>query len=1131
MNKLYLRCLMRLIALYFMGGFLTVSAATYSQTVSLKGKDLSFTKVLSAIRQQSGYEVTASRSVLKYAQPVTIDANKLPLDVFLSTVFDGQPLTFFIEGKTIVLTAKAPISNAERHSTLQQSLVRGQLFDQNGQPLAGATVSVVGMRGKTTATDDQGRFRLTELPANTTIAISAIGYAPLRLLITEEAIVLQNVAKGEESTFSLSGTPTMFSVRLKLEKLSVDEVVVTGLFTRSAESFTGAATTISGEELRKINTNSVFAGIAALDPAFRLMPNNAAGSDINQLPEIRMRGENSFPNLTGELSHNPNQPLFILDGFEVALQRIVDLDMNLIASITLLKDASATAIYGSRGANGVMVVATIPPKPGEVQVTFSNDFRLNAPDLSVYSMLNAAEKLDFEQRAGIYTSTNPLTQYSRDVLYNERYKNMLRGVDTEWLQLPTQTGYSNRSSLRLEGGDQSIRYGLQFTADLQQGVLKGQDRDNYSGQIDLTYNVQKFRFRNSLQILQNNANKSPYGSFSQYVGANPYHTPYDAEGNIQQLLEEVYHHPWYAPYTALNPLFNTTLHSVNQSEYSEVANNFSARYDMLPYLFLESNLGVNKQTNASDQFFSAQDSRFASVADVSRRGNYTAQNGKQFNYESVTTANLALSLGRHQIVSAIGFNAASNSNEFYRMVAEGFPYDRLDNLLFAAQYETNGRPTGDESTVRRIGLVYNGSYSFDNRFLFDLSARRDGSSQYGTDTRFGTFWSTGIGWNIHNEPFFAENSFINRFRLRANYGSTGSLNIPAYAAQFRYNFGVSSSYYDELGASLANLGNPALGWQNVLKFNVGLDLIMMQERLNMRLELYRDNTRDAITQVTLAPSTGFATFSENLGQLQNTGLEFSARYNVIHNPANAILWNVHINGFTNKNILKELSNKLRATNDELNEANNTQVVPNIQLQEGQSVNTIYAVRSMGVDPATGSEVFLTRDGHLSYVWNAADKVPVGISQPKWNGNFGSNLSVKGFELNLIFNYQFGGQIYNQTLINRVESVNPNSNVDRRAYELGWREPGDISQYTRISMSSQTTKLTSRFVQDERNLRLSSASVGYNFYRTELIKRLGVRSLQINASTNDLFWLSSVQIERGTDNPFARNYALSFRVGF
>jgi hypothetical protein len=194
------------------------------------------------------------------------------------------------------------------------------------------------------------------------------------------------------------------------------------------------------------------------------------------------------------------------------------------------------------------------------------------------------------------------------------------------------------------------------------------------------------------------------------------------------------------------------------------------------------------------------------------------------------------------------------------------------------------------------------------------------------------------------------------------------------------------------------------------------------------------------------------------------------------------------------------------------------------------MDAIFVVKSLGVDPATGSEIFLKKDGQRTYEWNAADKVAYGVSIPKWNGNFGTNFNHKGFELGIIFNYQYGGQLYNQTLIDRVESVNPTENVDRRAYDLGWKGPGDISQFTAIGVGNAATRLTSRFVQDNNTLTLSSLSLGYNFYLQPWLKRTGLRSLQVTALTNDLLRFSSIETERGTSNPFARTFALSLRVG-
>ena len=1099
-KSIFLNSVFRICVAIFV--LLCVQTALQAQTqrVTIDKKDITLNEFLSEIREQTNYDFVFTSSKIDFNKKISPKFDNATIAEVLSQYFNvSSGVIYIFKNQTIVLIDE---EKAE-YKTLQ-----GVVIDAlTKQPIVGANV-VFTEKNIYTRTDNRGNFILNVPEYIQQLEVSYVGYDRLRVPIT---------------------AATKYQIELAEKTENIGEVVVTGIFNRNAESFTGSSRTISGDELKQVSVNNIFSGLAALDPSFRINVDNVIGGNINQLPDIQLRGQNSFPNLGGELAAAANLPLFILDGFEVNLQRVVDLDMNMIASVSILRDASATAIYGSRGANGVMVINTIPPKPGKIFVNLNNDFRLSTPNLSVYNYLNAPEKLDFEDRVGLYTQFETGQNYYRyQALRNSRLANIESGIDTDWKRVPTQIGTNNRTSVNLQGGDESIRYNVMAAADLQQGVMRGQDRKNYSGQFDLTYLVKKLQFQNSVRIYSNVSNESPYGNFSDYLSLNPYWTPYDSDGNVQPYLENV--SVWNQSYRQRNPMYDATLNSVNQNKYFGFTNNFQVRYNFHNAFYIESRFSLTQQRGGTDQFFSAQDSRFESITDVNRRGSYTSRNDEMSSYESLTTVNYNLSRGVHQWFSTAAFNFASSTDRYSQIVAEGFPYDRLDNLLFAAQYQENGRPTGDESTVRRVGLLYNGNYTYDNRFLADVSIKRDGSSQYGADRRFGTFWSAGLGWNIHNEKFFLQNNIVNRLKIRGSYGTTGSLNIPAYSAQTRYGFGVGNIYYDELGAGISNLGNRFLTWQNVHKLNVGLDVLLWQERLDVRLDAYQEITANALTQITLAPSTGFTSYSENMGKIQNRGFEFNARYKVLENKSNGTLWSVFVNGATNRNILKELSSRLRASNDLLNEANEGQTVPNILFEEGQSINSIFVVRSLGVDPATGSEIYLTREGERTYTWNAADKVAYGINIPKWNGNFGSNLIFRGFEMGVIFNTQFGGQLYNQTLIDRVESVNPQQNVDRRAYDLGWSGPGDESQFTRIQLNNVPTRVTSRFVQDNNILTLSSLSFGYNFYQRAWLNRAGIRSLQISAITNDIFQISSIVIERGTSNPFARTFSLSLRLG-
>lgn len=1088
---------MKLVVFFLTTAILQVSANSFAQKITLNKTNESLEKIINEIRDQSGYDFFYNKKLIKNAKPISIHIKDEPLANTLEACLKGQALSYEIKNKAIIITAST------ENVILDQPISGIVTSKFDGQALVGVTVQVKGTKTMV-QTDDKGRFSLDLPDGASTLVVRYMGYKTQEIAISDFK---------------------HFVVQLVIDDNELDQVVVTGVFERPEGNFTGAVTSVSGAELKKVSSSNIFAAIGALDPAFRIVPNNVIGGNINELPEIQIRGANSMPNLSGELSANPNAPLFILDGFEVSLQRVVDLDMNMIQSISILKDASATSIYGSRGANGVLVITSVGPKPGKIQVTFNNDFRLTTPDLSVYNLLNAREKLDFEKRVGFYTADQGNRQYVLDQVYNDRAAAIASGVDTDWLGFPTQVGTSNRSTLYLQGGDEYIRYGLQLSGDFQNGVMKGQKRDNYSGQFDLSYNVKNFRFQNSIRIFQNMSHESPYGSFAQYARMNPYWKPFDSNGNPNQILER----NTFGVFA--NPLYDATLNTVNKSQYFGISNNLKVRWNIMAGLHAETSFSLNKQNGSTDQFFPAQHSKFTGVTTVNERGSYDVTNNNALGYESLSTLNYTKSMNKHLIYSTLGFNIASTSSDYYSINTVGFPFDRLDNLLFANQYKPNTRPTGDESTVRRLGYLMNVNYAYDNRYLFDLSARRDGSSQFGSDKRYGTFWSTGIGWNIHNEHFFAKNEDINRLKLRASYGSTGSLNIPAYRAQTRFNFGVDNVYDGELGAAIMGLGNTELSWQEVKTLNIGSDITLFSERLDMRFDYYKSLTENTITSVSLAPSNGFSDYAENLGKIQNTGFEFSTRFKIIDNKTEGILWSINVGAINNKNILKELSNKLKLTNAKTDANNSQQKAPNIILQEGEAINTIYVVRSLGVDPITGAEVLVKKDGSTTFTWAAADKVAFGVTDPKWNGVFGTNLNYKGFEMGLLFNYRFGGQMYNQTLVDKVQGADTKYNVDRRAYDLGWTKPGDESMFTKFGTTVVNTKLSSRFVQDDNMLNLSAASIGYNFYKHAFVKRMGLNSFSLVAITNDLFTVSSIQVERGTSNPFARTYSLSLRAGF
>ncbi|WP_442588647.1 SusC/RagA family TonB-linked outer membrane protein [Pedobacter sp. AW31-3R] len=1087
---------MRLTIVILIAFFMQVSASGLAQKVTLSKSNTPLKAVFKELKEQTGYNFFYTDNLLQHTGPISINVKNAALEDVLELIFEGQSLDYLIRDKTVIIKMGA---------VARQDIISGFVGDNKSRkPIPGVTVTIKGTKSLV-QTDKNGKFSISVASGAKALEFRYIGYKTVVMPITVNAD---------------------YTIYLEEDLQVLNETVITGNIERKASTYTGAAKSMTIEELKKVSPTNVFTAVAALDPSFRIIPNNISGGDINALPDVQMRGQNSYPTLGSELVGNPNTPLFILDGFQVTLQAIQDLDMNQIASVTLLKDASATATYGSRGGNGVMVVTTIMPPKGTIEVSLTNNFTLSTPDLSVYNMLNASEKLDFEKRAGLVQT------FGQQYLWNERYNAMLSGANTDWKAIPVQTGHSNRTSLGLRGGDQALTFNLNFTTNFLQGVMKGQDRKNYAGAFTLSYRSKKFLFQNNTTGTQVISNASPYGSFSDYLSYNPYWTPYDQNGQMKEYLENISvpNSTSREGSTVLNPLMDVSYNTIdNRNKNFTLRNNSTVRYDASKSLYVNAGIGLTKVNGTVDNFYSGLDSRFAEVTDLARKGSYTINTSNSFSLEGNTSLNYYKTIGLHGISANALLNLSTTKADSYLMSTEGYPFDRLDHILFATQYAA-GRPTGTEATTNRISYTGSANYSYDNRYFTDFTYTREGSSAYGENNKYGNFWSAGIGWNMHNEEFLKDNRIINLMRLRGSYGATGTSAQDPYASQFRYNFDSTTGYYGELGSTLGSLGNPNLSWQRVLKSNIGLQTAFLDNSLTFNAEVYQEVTQNALTTVSVAPSTGFSSYTENLGKIQNRGLQIDIGYRILNNPATGLRWNVSANAATNKSVLKELSDQLRSFNEALNRNNTDQTAVNPQFIEGQSTTAIYVVKSLGIDPVTGQEVYVKKDGSSTFLWDVADKVYAGDTRPKWTGAVNSNFLYKGFSFNFSLTYNYGAQLYNSTLMNRVEGVDARNNVDRRAYDLGWTGPGDVSPYRRIRGTATQTQLTSRFVQNDNNIQVGSVNFNYQF-KPVLLQRIGIKGLTVGVTSNNTYTLSSIEIERGTDNPFAREYTLNLTARF
>ena len=430
------------------------------------------------------------------------------------------------------------------------------------------------------------------------------------------------------------------------------------------------------------------------------------------------------------------------------------------------------------------------------------------------------------------------------------------------------------------------------------------------------------------------------------------------------------------------------------------------------------------------------------------------------------------------------------------------------------------------------------NYSYKDIYLLDASCRLDGNSAFGKDNKFAPFWAAGAGLNIHKYDFM-KSTPVTMLRLRATYGRTGKINFPAYAALTTYSVNTEEWYKTGYGVSLMSMGNTSLKWEVTDQLDAGFELGLWKNRIYTKFSYYSKLTKDLINDVTLPSSSGFTSFRDNIGEVTNKGVELQLRAEVFR--TRDMFLTLHANLAHNKNRLRKVAESLTSYNRRVQEAmagfrNNSEEAsqPFTQYVEGVSLNSIWGMKSLGIDPATGDEIFLTKDGKITNEWSASEQQVLGVTDPKVQGSFGFNFQWKNFTVYTSFLYEAGGDRYNSTLATKVEGVSIyQSNVDRRVLTDRWSTPGQVAKYKRMEpgiYGFTSTRPTSRFVQKYNNLNFSSITIGYDFDRN-MIKRWKMSLLRLEAGVNDIFNISSVKRERGLSYPFARSVNFSVQVGF
>ena len=958
----------------------------------------------------------------------------------------GLALCFMLAGGAII--PQSSVLKAETSVTQQSRKITGTITDAKGEPLLGVNVVVKGTTNGT-ITDLDGKYVL-EVEPDAILVISYIGY------VTQQTPASGNV----------------MNITLKEDTQNLDEVVVVGYGTQQKKDITGSVAVIDTEELLASSGSSATQQLQGKAAGVNIGTSGAPGSATM----VRIRGINSI---------NDNGPLYVIDGVSTRDQDLSSINPNDIESMQVLKDASSTAIYGSRAANGVIVITTKKGKEGKMSINL--DIKQGFVSMGNHNMdyANAQESMNLfaHGRSVAYGNT-----------YDESYDYLKKvyqgygwdGVSSyDWMDAITRKGYYQDYNVNLQGRSGSTGYYVSLGYLDTEGLIIGSDMKRYSGRLNLDSKFSCFTigvnasYSNSTQ---NGFSQATSGSMSSATVAaissmNPMMPFYNEDGS-------------YANISNYNPL------ALYDEKAGEINENNNQTLNFNPYLQIDLGKGIYAKTTLGVNIADLRQYQYWSALYNPQAVDYNGL-GQQYNsrYTTITWNNVLgwnYTFDKHNINLLLG-QEMQRKNYFYE-------YYSGSDFPFAADGKTDlstaGTPQGSEyykKEARLASYFMDAHYSYEDKYYVSGSFRRDGSSVFGSNHRWGNFWSVGGKWRVSGEEFLKDNSIITNATLRASYGTVGNQDIDWYAARGFYSSGYN--YNEKPGMTPTSISNSDLTWETSKKFDIGFDLSLIN-RIHLTFDYYNEETSDALFEVPLSMTTGMSTVYQNIGAIRNRGIEASINASVINN--NNLTWNIYANMTWNKNKIIKLST------DEPIEYT-YQII-----EEGRPYRQFYMKEYAGVDRENGKPLwYLNEEGNeTTSDYNAAAKRYVGDADPKVLGGFGTNLSWKGFDFNMNFTYRLGGKVFDSGasftgfgMANRtpLKDVALNS----------WTEENKDAKYPQYIYGdpNKATQTSSRFLYSSNFLRISNMTLGYTV-PVNLTKKIFIQKLRAYISIDNLYTFTS-----------------------
>ena len=1007
-------------------------------------------------------------------------------------------------------SAPAPIGMEKAADQAHDDVVAGTVLDTNGDPLAGVTIQQRGTQNKT-VTDIEGRYTIRlKAGAARTLTFSYVGM----------------------TTQTLAAKGSMLRVVMKEDAHSLQDIVVVGAYgtAQKRSDLVGSAYQVNADQLKGLPQQRLDVMLDGLIPGVKIAPNtNDPGSPRTRY-EVRVRGEAS---LTAS-----NEPLWVIDGTPMytgdktnqmpgtsyTVSPLSFINPDDIASITVLKDATATSIYGADGANGVILVTTKRGRQGKMRVSVNTQYGIAHIDESTApKVMNAQQWLTAAQaayaNAGLDMRTFP---------YQDNELNQYSTTDTDWRDVFYGTGTTFLTNVAVNGGSQKADYYVSGQYYQNDKTIKGNTQQRMSLASNVNLKLHK-RVKLGIDLSASYNNNDLFALGREYYELLPIFSPYNADGTyrLYNMVVDGLNAdgtPRFVKQRFLSNSVPEREQNDNNQKSWYVHTNFNLKYDIIDGLTYTGQFAYD-YTSTLEQTYSSQ-KNWTGMSSTGEAIGYSRRSSADItNWTTVHRLNFNRTFGKHTVSAIAGFEAGSRDYTTMYVTGSGFINDNIRDVS-----QANTRDGYNSSSRRRkVSVLGQATYSFDHRYYLTVNGRKDGNSQFGSDVRWANFASIGASWNIHNEKFF-HIPWINVLKLKGSYGANGNSRIGSLQSLGTYTYSDSNSYNGELGGVQGQSPNSRLSWETTYMTNLGLRVAALN-RIDFEIEYYHNRTKNLLSQLPVSLLTASTRVYRNVGEIVNKGFEINlTTRNFVANREDGFSWTTDFNLAHNEN---RLTKSYRGTQVNFTDG--------ISWIEGQDTKTYYLVRWAGVDPYDGSPMWYDANGNITKTYDSVNNRVRGKSANSTvTGGMTNTLSYKGFSLRFLLNYQFGGYAYS-TFASIMNSDGYNVLSYNQAIEQQnfWRNPGDIARnpLPQAGVSTGSSRSSTRFLYRKDLVRLQNVVLTYQLPRA-LVSGWGLSNASVSLIGDNLMAYSPYS---GSDHnsyktvmsgyPLERTFTLSLNVGF